>query len=82
MAPKGETELGISYEDRNGYLYAFFSGKRNGLEDARRYWLAAIEECNRRGYKRLLVEQYFVSRSPGWTHFTWRKKLHACPSGI
>jgi hypothetical protein len=59
MDAGGETELGISYEDRNGYLYVFFSGKREGLKDARRYWLAAIEECNRRGYKRLLVEQYF-----------------------
>ncbi len=52
-------DLGISYEDRNGYFYAFFSGKRNGLEDAKRYWRTAIEECSRRGFKRLLIEQFF-----------------------
>ncbi len=52
-------DLGISFEDRNGYLYAFFSGKRNGLEDAKRYWRTAIDECNQRGFKRMLVEQYF-----------------------
>jgi len=52
-------EICISFEDRNGYFYAFFSGKRNGLEDAKQYWLRAVEECNKRGYKRLLVEQYF-----------------------
>jgi hypothetical protein len=59
MEPIVKGEIGISYEDRNGYLYVFFSGKREGLEDARQYWLTAIEECNRRGYRRLLVEQYF-----------------------
>jgi hypothetical protein len=59
MASQTREELNISYEDRNGYLYAYFSGKRNGLEDAKRYWLSAIEECNRRGFHRLLIEQYF-----------------------
>ncbi len=52
-------DLDICFEDRNGYLYAFFSGKRDGLEDAKRYWQAAVDECNARGYKRLMVEQYF-----------------------
>ncbi len=51
--------MGVSFEDRNGYFYAFFSGKRNGLKDAESYWLTAIQECNRRGYTRLMVEQYF-----------------------
>lgn len=59
MQPQGSDDLSISFEDRNGYLYAFFSGERRGLEDAKRYWLTAVEECNKRGYKRLLVEQYF-----------------------
>ncbi len=53
-------DLDISFEDRNGYFYAFFSGKRKGLEDAKCYWLTAIEECKRRGYKRLLIEQHFA----------------------
>ncbi len=61
MESNEPSDLGITYEDRNGYLYAFFSGKREGLEDAKRYWQAAAEECSRRGYKRLLVEQYFTT---------------------
>ncbi len=50
----------IQFEDRPGYLYAFFSGKRNGLADAKRYWETAINECHRRGYKRMLIEQDFA----------------------
>ncbi len=59
MESSGYKDPGICYEDRNGYLYAFFSGKRDGLEDAKRYWRTAIDECIARGYKRLMVEQYF-----------------------
>lgn len=59
MISKVEEEFNILYEERNGYFYAFFSGKRNGLEDAKQYWLKAIEECNRHGFNRLLVEQDF-----------------------
>ncbi len=53
-------DLSIRYEERRGYLYAFMSGKRAGLEDAKRYWAAVIAECNRRGFKRMLVEQDFA----------------------
>lgn len=50
---------GIRFENRDGYLYTFFSGKRNGLSDAKKYWQCAIDECNKRAYKQLLVEQHF-----------------------
>ena len=59
MEPDSNENLNICFEDRNGYLYAFLSGKRNGLPDAKRYWKRVIDECNKRGSKRLLVEQYF-----------------------
>jgi hypothetical protein len=59
MQPNSDEDLGIRFEERDGYLYAFLSGERNGLSDAKRYWLAAINECNKRGYKKLLIEQYF-----------------------
>src|SRR5512138_165455 len=59
MEPPDPKDLCISFEDRNGYFYAFFSGQREGLEDAKRYWRAAVDECNTRGYKRLMVEQSF-----------------------
>jgi hypothetical protein len=53
-------ELNIRFEEREGYFYAFFSGKRDALADAKRYWQKAIDECNKRGYKKLLVEQNFA----------------------
>jgi hypothetical protein len=59
MQPNNDEDLGICFEERKGYLYAFLSGERNGLPDSKRYWLAAINECNKRGFKKLLIEQYF-----------------------
>ena len=59
MEPTSDGNLNIRFEDRDGFLYAFFSGKRNGLPDTKRFWRSAIDECNKRGYKKLLVEQYF-----------------------
>jgi len=60
MQTKNDDDLNIHFEEREGYFYAFFSGKRNGLADAKRYWLKAIDECNKRGFRKLLVEQNFA----------------------
>ncbi len=60
MCPNSDEDLNIRFEEREGYFYAFFSGKRNGLPDAMRYWQKAVDECNKRGYKKLLVEQNFA----------------------
>jgi hypothetical protein len=51
--------INIRFEDREGYLYAFFSGRRDNLADAIKFWQRAIDECRKRAYKRLLVEQDF-----------------------
>ncbi len=54
-----EDYITIRFEDREGYLYAFFSGRREGLADAIKYWQRAIDECHKRAYRRLLVEEDF-----------------------
>jgi hypothetical protein len=54
-----EDHITIRFEDREGYLYAFFSGRRDNLADAIKFWRRAVDECHKRAYKRLLVEQYF-----------------------
>jgi len=54
-----EDYINIRFEDREGYLYAFFSGRRDNLADAIKFWQRAVDECRKRAYKRLLVEQDF-----------------------
>lgn len=54
-----EDYINIRFEDREGYLYAFFSGRRDNLADAIKFWRRAVDECRKRAYKRLLVEQDF-----------------------
>lgn len=55
-----EDHITIRFEDREGYLYAFFSGRRDNLADAIKFWQRAVDECHKRAYKRLLVEQDFL----------------------
>jgi hypothetical protein len=52
-------DIEVRFENRNIYLYTFFSGSRNGIADALLCWQKAISECKKRGYKKLLVEQEF-----------------------
>ncbi len=54
-----EDHITIRFEDREGYLYAFFSGRRDNLADAIKFWRRAVDECHTRAYKRLLVEEDF-----------------------
>jgi hypothetical protein len=56
---KSEDHITIRFEDREGYLYAFFSGRRDNLADAIKFWRRAVDECHKRAYTRLLVEQDF-----------------------
>jgi len=51
--------MDIRFENRNGYLYAFLSGRGDNVSVAIKFWQCAIDECNKRGQKRLLVEQDF-----------------------
>jgi hypothetical protein len=49
--------MDIRFENRNNYLYAFFSGKRDTLRDTIKFWQCAIDECNKYAHKKLLIEQ-------------------------
>jgi hypothetical protein len=57
MKTQKDSEININIQKRDGYLYAFFTGNRNELSDTIKYWKTAIEECNKYGYKNLLIEQ-------------------------
>jgi hypothetical protein len=49
--------MNIRFENRKEYLYAFFAGKRENLQDTIQFWQCAIDECNKRAFKKLLIEQ-------------------------
>ncbi|MCJ7774346.1 MAG: hypothetical protein MUP22_14580 [Desulfobacterales bacterium] len=59
MVENNKKDKVISYEDRKGYLYAFMTGVRDGVGDAIEYWRQILKECNKRGYRKVLVEQQF-----------------------
>jgi hypothetical protein len=52
----------IRFEDRDGYFYAFISGNSDSLAVSRKYWQRVVDECSRRGYKCLLVEEEFPNQ--------------------
>ena len=59
MAENNKKDKFINYENRKGYLYAFMTGERDGVGDAIEYWRQILEECNKREYRKVLVEQQF-----------------------
>lgn len=59
MEQNSKKAVEVRFENRDGYLYAFLSGRRDNLSDAIAYWQSAVDECNKRGFKKLLVEQNF-----------------------
>ena len=63
MTRPGKEKLAdVRYEYRRGYLYAFVSGEKDSLSISRDYWQRVIEECNRRGSGKLLVEEDFPNQ--------------------
>ena len=62
MQPNDEDVAEIRFEERSDYLYAFISGKKDSLPIALEYWQRVIDECYRRGFKKLLVEEDFPNQ--------------------
>lgn len=52
----------IQFEERDGYLYAFISGKEESVFLALKYWKYIIDECKKRGFEGLLVEEDFPNQ--------------------
>lgn len=47
----------IEFEKRPTYLYAYVSGRHDNIENARKCWLDILDECNKFGADKLLVEE-------------------------
>lgn len=47
----------IEFQQRPSYLYAYVTGKEYDLETAKAYWLEILEECQKVGCKKILVEE-------------------------
>ena len=62
MEPDGQQRARIRFEDRQGYLYAFVSGKHDSLDLSLDYWQRVVDECRRRGFTKLLVEESFPNQ--------------------
>lgn len=47
----------ISFDHRPNYLYVYVSGEYDSYEISRQYWSEVADECNRTGYKKVLIEE-------------------------
>lgn len=52
-----ETPYKIEFQQRPKYLYAFVSGRHDTVENAKKCWLEMLDECNKFGYNKILVEE-------------------------
>ena len=47
----------LSFEHRPQYLYAFVEGEKDSYEIGRQYWQEIGDECNKHGFKKVLIEE-------------------------
>jgi hypothetical protein len=52
----------ITFEERQGYLYAFVSGEKDSAAVSLESWRRVLEACYRLGYTRLMVEEDFPNQ--------------------
>ena len=57
LPPDPTKPFHIAFEHRPQYLYVYVSGKRDSYEISRQYWLEVAEECNKTGYKKVLIDE-------------------------
>ena len=62
MTNNGDSPFEIQYQECEGHLYAFISGKSDSVAAALEYWQLVIDECRRRGFHALLVEEDFPNQ--------------------
>src|SRR5688500_10922716 len=53
----------LTCEHRPDYLYAYVEGQHDNYEISRQYWQEVIDECNRAGYSKVLVEEAIEEQS-------------------
>ncbi len=54
---ESEKLYSIIFEHRPQYLYVYVSGEHDSYEVSRQYWLEVAAECNKTGYKKVLIEE-------------------------
>lgn len=47
----------ISFEYRPNYLYVYVSGEHDSYKISHQYWLEVADECNKTGYKKVLIDE-------------------------
>lgn len=47
----------ISFDHRPDYLYAYISGERDSYQISRLFWREIADECNKLGYKKVLIDE-------------------------
>jgi hypothetical protein len=57
-----ENSFKILYQEQEGYLHAIISGQEDSLAVSLEYWRRVIAECNKRSFKKLLVEENFPNQ--------------------
>jgi hypothetical protein len=72
----------LSFEERNGYLYAFVCGEKDSLETSLAYWAAIAAECKARNVRRVLVEEDFKTQLSLTDMFLVASKLPELGPGL
>ena len=57
MAINENERATIRFEDRGEYLYAYVTGPKDSQEISIDYWQRVIDECRKRDFKKLLIEE-------------------------
>ncbi len=60
MVEGAEKRYRITFEPRDGYLYAYVEGEHDSYEISKAYWLEVVAEVNRTGAKRVLIDENIV----------------------
>jgi hypothetical protein len=50
----------LTFENRNGYLYAYVKGERDSYEISRAFWQEILDEVNRIKASRVLIDENIV----------------------
>ena len=72
----------ITYEGRDGYLYARVSGERDTAATSLRYWNEIGAECRRADHRYVLVVENFRTSAPLADVFKVAEQLPAIVRGI
>ena len=60
MTTSGEKQYRLTFEQRDGYLYAYVEGEHDNYEISKGYWLEVAAEVVRTKAKRVLIDENIV----------------------